>query len=256
MRWGRKASWLLVLSVASALGVAAAIHAWPNAWVGRCMAPQPLVLGLDAEQEALTRALVNLTTKESRILWEETSTSPEASRWTALLPHLTERSYMGGLGPDLCIEHAYARLVDQKLAGRPVGEWSDAELADFCRRYNIGWAVCRSPAAVARFRSWKEAQAETLPQLDDVSLFRLPAHSFVLKGKARVVQADSKAIVLADVVPDAGMLVLSFHYQSGVQVTPSRVRAEPEPDAEDPIPLIRLRVTEPVSRLTLSWDRP
>jgi hypothetical protein len=75
-----------------------------------------------------------------------------------------------------------------------------------------------------------------------------------LKGNARLVNADWQRIALADVSPENGKVVLSFHYQAGLHASPGRVQVEREPDSSDPVPLIRLRVPEPVSRLTLSWD--
>ena len=50
-----------------------------------------------------------------------------------------------------------------------------------------------------------------------------------------------------------GYVVLSWHYQTGLQVSPSRVEIEKEPDLYDPIPFIRLSMPGPVSRVTLTW---
>jgi hypothetical protein len=73
----------------------------------------------------------------------------------------------------------------------------------------------------------------------------------VLQGRARVVQADRKCITLADV--GQGKVVLSMHYQTGMQVLPNQVNIEKEPDASDPIPFIRLNVPNPVARLVIYW---
>jgi hypothetical protein len=84
----------------------------------------------------------------------------------------------------------------------------------------------------------------------------LPASAFILKGQARLLSADCRHIALADLDPEDGEIVLSMHYQAGLQVSPSRVRIEKEPDPYDPIPFIRLRVPGPVARLTLTWQPP
>ena len=56
-------------------------------------------------------------------------------------------------------------------------------------------------------------------------------------------------------IPDKeGKVILCFHYQAGLQASPSRVTIEPYTDPFDPIPFIRLRVSEPVARVTLTWD--
>jgi hypothetical protein len=228
-----------------------------NALAVRYSAAVPLSIGLTAEDQALIDLVRTHTTPAARILWEDLEEPAVASRWTALLPLLTERAFVGGLDPDCCIEHAYASLSDQKLAGRPLSSCSDAELSEFCRRYAIGWVVCRSRAAVKRFGAWQEATpAAKLPGKGDGRLFRLPASSVALQGRARLLQADSHHITLADVLPEDGRVVLSLHYQAGLRASPRRVQIEKEPDARDPIPLIRLRMQEPVSRVTLMWQDP
>jgi hypothetical protein len=220
---------------------------------GRCARSAPLDIGLGPEREALVDMLRSHTTPEARILWEERLDAPTASRWTALLPPLTERWYLGGLGPDVCIEHSYPGLVEGSLAGRPLKSWTDAELETFCRRYNVGWAACWSRPAVRRLQTFKAANLITaLP--GSGFLFSLPGHSYILKGAARILQADCRRIALADVVPEDGKVVLSLHHQAGMQASPDRVGVEREPDPYDPIPFIRLRVPGPAARVTITVE--
>jgi hypothetical protein len=223
---------------------------------------KPLAIGLGPERQKLVRTLITSTTAEARILWED-DPGPQRrpkqppQRWTSLLPHLTGRFFLGGLDPSAGIEHAFASLVDQNLAGRHILRWTDEELEEFCRRYNVGWVVCWSRAARGRLRRWD--RAELVKGLGDRRagwLFRLKRPlSYALKGQARLVQADSQHITLADVVPEGGVVLLSFHHQAGLRASPSRVRVEREPDVNDPIAFIRLRVSGPVARLTLAWEK-
>jgi hypothetical protein len=223
----------------------------------RCTGTTPLAIGLTAEDQALVEAIIGLTTPEARILWEEGGMSAQASHWSALLPLLTERAYLGGLDANAGIEHAYPTFVEQSLAGRPISSWRDEELTDFCRHYNAGWAVCRSPAATARFRAWLGADPIfTIAGSSPISIYQLPARSFILKGQARLLHADYRHIALADLIPEDGKVVLSLHYQAGWQVSPNRVQIDKEPDPYDPIPFIRLRLPGPVARLTLTWQPP
>ena len=67
-------------------------------------------------------------------------------------------------------------------------------------------------------------------------------------------RADPERVVLANVVPEDGEVVLSLHYQKGMQVMPARVLLEPELDPRDPIPFVRLKVPGPVARVTLTWN--
>ncbi len=225
--------------------------------MGRLVRALPLEIGLGPERSTLVESLRTQTTPDARILWEERTGPRGASRWSALLPVLTDRALIGGLGPDVCIEHGYAALSGQKLSGKTITDWSDSELEQFVRRYNIGWAVCWSPTSISRLKAWKDA--EVVAELSDHGsgvLFSLKPRSFVLKGKAQWVRADSRHITLVDVVPEDGQVVVSLHYQTGLQVSPPRVQIEREPDPHDPIPLVRLRVPAPVSHLTLTWQAP
>jgi hypothetical protein len=192
------------------------------------------------------------------VLWEDRPGPRESSRWAPLLPLLTGRAFLGGLGPDVCIEHAYPTLVGETLARRPIGEWTDGELDQFCQRYNVGWVVCWSPAAVARFRAWPGATPRAVvTDQGEGCLFALRPRSFLLRGRAESVRADCRQITLTNVTPEKGRVVLSWHYQPGMQVSPARVEIEREPDPNDPIPFIRLRVPGgdvPVAQVTVTWE--
>src|SRR6516225_4693476 len=185
----------------------------------RLLGTPRFLIGLSPEQEDLIEIIRKCTTTQARIMWEERPCTSEASRWTALLPRFTGRVFIGGLGPDVPIEHTFVSLMDQNLAGRPITDWSDVELDNYCRRYNIGWVVGWSPATIARFRAWNGAQP--LASINDGStgvFFSLKPHSFILKGQAQWLHADGRRITLANVVPEDGKVVLSLHYHAGMQV--------------------------------------
>jgi hypothetical protein len=249
-RWRGAALAAAVLGLAA---VAAVDTVLPLATRGA--APEPLTIGMGGEREGLLGRLVEYTTPEARILWEDNPEPREAPRWTALLPLCTGRAFLGGLDADSCIEHSFASLTADALAGRPLADWADVELEEFSRRYNVGWVACASPAVVARFRAWPGARlVAELPGKPPRSLFELPARSFVLKGRARLVEADARRITLTDVVPEDGKVVLSLHYEAGLRVAPGRVQLARDPDARDPIPFVRLLLPGPVARLTLTWE--
>jgi hypothetical protein len=78
--------------------------------------------------------------------------------------------------------------------------------------------------------------------------------SYVLKGRAVVTQMDWKRVALSDIEPDEeGVVVLSLHYHTHWRVTPGYVMIERDVDVTDPVPMIRLRLPGPVSRLTMTW---
>ncbi len=270
-RW-RATRWAGVAAMIA--GAAYLWHSPPPAlaeWATRLRGTAPLQLGLDADQQALLETLHEHTTPEARILWEDRRLAPHEPHWTALLPLLTEREYIGGLDSEAGIEHTANGLSDALLMGKPVREWKDDMLREYCHRYNIGWIVCWSPAACERFRAWDRAElTATLPSCVEGAspgcLFTVRRrHSFALFGSARWLSADTQRIVLDDVQPQrssgVNVVLLSLHYQAGMRVSPSRVvldsyRPEKPGWPSDSTPLfVRLRVDEPVTRVTITWEK-
>lgn len=230
---------------------------------------EPIAIGLTGDQQELVRGLTERTTPEARILVEETPTGERGWNWTALLPWLTNRAYLGGLDPDAKFEHAFCRLRGDTLNGRRLTDWTDEDLEEFARRYNVGWVLVRSASAHDRWRRVPFAR-EIAQYRDggDVRVFELDRpRSFALAGQAKWEQAGRRKIVLTDLVPvdaphpDGGILpakvvVLSLHYQAGLRADPGVLAVERDSDPYDPIPMIRLRVTGPLSRVVLSWENP
>ncbi len=231
--------------------------------------PSPLTLGLSEERQALVNTICRETTDNARILWEDRPDTAGASCWSALCPCSTserwcaQRSFVGGLDAGATIEHTRADFSDGMLAGKHISLWKDDDpdhkeisLREFCRRYNVGWVVCWSPAAVARMQSWTDAQRVTSASAEGAGvLFVIKrSYSFALIGKANWLHADSEHISLGDVVPENGKVVLSLHYQAGMRAVPGRVQVEREIDPDDPSGFVRLKVPAAVTRVTLTWD--
>jgi hypothetical protein len=72
--------------------------------------------------------------------------------------------------------------------------------------------------------------------------------------------ADARGILLADAKPrqggegEDGQIDLCLHYQAGMRVRPARVRLEQAVDPQDNIPFVRLRMSEPVGRILITWE--
>lgn len=274
--WRHRAGRWLSLIAATAV-LALLWHSPPPAlaaWATRFLDAGPFQLGLDADQQAILEALQQHTTSEARILWEDRATSPLVSHWTPLLALWTQRVYIGGLDSDVRIEHTTNGLADAVLMGRPIRDWSDDSLGEYCKRYNVGWIVCWSEAACERLGKWpRTKRTATLPPpgagAPPGCLFtvRRDSYSYALTGSARWLSADTQRIVLGDVVPQRGgsdnngkkPILLSLHYQAGMRVAPSRVlldscSIEPVNSVPgDARPFVRLWVEEPVTRVTIIW---
>lgn len=221
----------------------------------------PLRLGLADDQQHLVAALRERTTRDARILVEDADPARDGWNWTALLPHLTDRFYLGGLDADAHVEHGFCSLRHGRLADRPFADWTAADRADLCRRYNVGWVLCRTTEAANWWAT--DPAARLVGRYTDagveVVLFELiRPRSFVLSGSATVERMDPGRIVLTDVVPDANHQVrLSLHFQKQVRAGPSPlVWAVAEKDPHDPVPFLTLTAAGPVSRVTLTWEHP
>lgn len=218
-----------------------------------------LPMGFTPGQVELIRAIEERTTPDARILIEDPPVNPVGWNWTALLPRLTARSFLGGLDGGACVDLAYSGLRGGRLNDRPLGELSNEELAEVCRLYNVGWVLARSPVTTARWKAWDRVRE--VGRYDDrgevvlLAIDRTP--SYVLAGAATLVQADRRQIVLSDVTANAeGEVLLSFHYQPGMRVTPATVTLEPANDPSDPAGFIRLRMVSGrgVARVHIRWD--
>lgn len=223
---------------------------------------EPLLIGFTAEQRDLIAVLKQQTTPEARILWDETPGDAPGWNWSALLPLLTQRAYLGGLDPDAGVAHSHCALCGRQLTGRNLTDWSDADLAAFCRWYNVGWVVARTSTTVERWGrcSFARPVVWLKERGNPVVLFVLErSRSFVLSGTATWESADVRRITLTNVAPNAdGVVELSLHTLDGLRVFPSYVRIEPnkDPTGRDPIDHIRLRMPGPVPRITLVWENP
>ena len=60
------------------------------------VASEPLVIGFNDDQLALIADLRLYTTADARVLWDETPGDRTAWNWSALLPLLTDRPFLGG----------------------------------------------------------------------------------------------------------------------------------------------------------------
>jgi len=230
----------------------------PFTLLERCVPGEPLEVGLGHRRETLVQTLIANTSGEGRILWEDRPRSRQASRWPALLPMLTDRTFIGGLDPDGFIEHSSISLINQSLEGWPIATaWSDEKLKDYCRRYNVRWIAAWSPKVIQRLEEWKGVKKKAA-LFDEESgwLFEVDrTPNFALKGKAEFVSSDGQYITLANVVPHDGEVIISLHYQAGMRASPGRVQIERAKSGDDPIGFIRLRLAVPAARVTLSWER-
>lgn len=215
----------------------------------------PLEIGLGEQREQVVRTIRERSTPDGRILWEDVNDPSRGSGWTAMLPELTQRPFLGGLTHDVPINHLNARLADGELVGRPIADWSDEDLSRFFTRYNVTRVICRSPESLKRFRRVPGATVVAELKNGGGTMFALDRRpSYILKGRGIVTQMDWKRVALNDLEPDAeGVVVLSLHHHQNWRVSPGYIVVEKEVDVNDPVPMVRLRLRGTVSRVTMTW---
>jgi hypothetical protein len=246
------------LVAALALGVWLLAPAVLRERAARLARPVPWEVGLGEGRQAVLEALRERTTADARILWEDRPLSRGEPRWTALLPVLTGRWFVGGLDAGASIEHTATGLVAGCLAGRPMEEKSDAELEAYCSWYNVGWVVTWSEESARRLAKWTAGVAESTPlPAEGLTLWRLRREPrFARVGEAQCVQAGPNAVLLADARPcPKGTIELSMHYLEGMTVSPERVKLQPAEYKEDKVRFIRLILKEPAGRILITWGR-
>ena len=232
------------------------------------VATEPLAVGFSPEQQNLIALLKEHTNPDARVLWDETYSQRTIWNWSALLPLYTNSAFLGGLDPESGVEHSYCALCSRQLTGRVLSEWSDDELMAFCRWYNVGWVVARSPSAIERWgklarQPWPFRQARVIAQTTEegqpVVIYELERpRSYILLGKATWQSATIKRIVLTNVEPSGGEVHLSLHMLEGLRVSPSYIQVEKleDPPCRDPIYHVKLKMPGPVPLLTLTWENP
>lgn len=236
----------------------ALVMAGPELWSPLWLMQNPDAenLAMRKRQQAILEGLARLPPGGGRILWEEgdVAARKKSEGHSPLLPLLTGRSFMGGLDSSGLIEHLGSGLVDGRLAGNPIEDIADRELSGYFTAFNIGWVVCLSEVSEKRLSEHPGAVREG--NIGDRALFRIDRKpSFVLRGQADLISATPEGIVLGNLKPDEGQVVLSFHFHSHWEAIPARVGVEREMDSRDPIPLVRLTLDGPVSRVVLRYKR-
>lgn len=212
----------------------------------------PIHLKAPPALEDAVEKLRQQTTTEARILWEEIS---ENASWSPLLPHHVERAFVGGLGRGeaVSIEPLQVRLTQGTLLGKPIEQWSLSDLNDFAQDWNIGWVAAFHGESIHRWLAVPQATVVAdLPY--GGKLIRLPRRfSYCKQGKANISFPSERRITLTDLAPEDGQIVLSLHHHSTMRAINKNAVLKTWQHAYDGIPMLRIRLSTPMERLTIEW---
>ncbi|HMO35552.1 MAG TPA: hypothetical protein PKA06_05880, partial [Gemmatales bacterium] len=213
---------------------------------------KPLQLqGTEDLQQAIL-ALRQQTTSEARILWEETR---ENAAWSPLLLNDLERNFVGGLGraEQVLIEPLQVRLASGNLLGKPIEHWSLNDLHSLVNDWNIGWVAAFHPETIQRWLRYPDSEVvAALPGTGQ--LIKLKRYGqYCKQGYVRWQTQTRRQIVFTDLMPENGHIVLSLHHHLGMRLLNSKARIETWQQSFDGIPMIKIKIPEPMERLTITW---
>lgn len=255
-------SGLVLIAIAGVFAVRAS-HSRPTPWSDAFVAERPFPLGLTPEMQALVQWIDDHTDGSARILLEDQlrlrePTVAESLHWTCLLPILTGREFIGGHYQVTPLVHHYASFGDFTLGGMPIERLSAAQIREFLELYNIGWIVCWSPKArLAVERLPNVEPMGTLPRYTSrptenrYFLYRVRGErSFFAQGSGRVESVGPNRIVLTDLKPREGLVVVRYHWLDGFVSDPPAV-LERIRIGNDPVGFIGIRTRKPIERLVI-----
>lgn len=183
----------------------------------------PLKTDLDRDSQALIAWVKANTDRSARLLIEDIKSWEGqpiygGARLPHLLPGLVPRELIGGPLTNAFILHHWATFQDGRLLNAPIADYPDPRLEQVFSLYNIGWAVCWSEPAKARFRKYPGAAAAA--NFGELAVFIIRRdHNFFLEGAGRV-QADFDRIELSGLTTEGGRVVVSYHWVEGLRAEP------------------------------------
>jgi len=188
-------------------------------------AVSPLSSRFPAKVLELKRWLEKNTDLNARIMmedinrWEGKNIPYGASRFVGLLPAYLPRYLVGGPLPNAFIQHHFVSFHDGYFLKKPIQSYSEQELGEYFKLYNIKWAVVWSRASKEKLSGLSFARKRA--QFQDLEVFEfdfLP--SWFLRGKGKVVKMDYDQIHLSQLEPEDGVVVLKVHFLEGFSSFP------------------------------------
>ena len=180
------------------------------------------------------------TPKEARVLFEESGDETgfvyDGMYLSAFIPHWSGRELIGGPINLYNDRHHFAEFHSGRLFGRDIQAFSDEEIKQYFRLYNIGAVVAFHPASVKRLRSIPGLI--TLDRrLGPVHLMRVnqPPYWF-LQGHGQVVARLNRLEVST---AGASEVILKYHWLDGLISNPAATII-PVKIYDDPIPFIKV----------------
>ena len=204
---------------------------------------------LRPELNAIVEWIKRETPGEARVLFEESGDESgfvyDGMYLSSFIPHWTSRELIGGPINLYNDRHHFAEFHSGKLFKKDIQAFSDDEIRNYFRLYNIGAVVAFYPASIQRLQS--------VPGLISLDRRVGPVHlmkvnqplTWFLQGDGRV-KASLNRLELSDI--KGKEIVLKYHWTEGLSAS-RRARIVPVKIYDDPIPFIK--IIDPPAALTL-----
>jgi hypothetical protein len=236
----------LALGAAAALLLAALLTGLPaNFWRPYTLPKLEEREGFSARGMALMEWLQENTDATGRILHEETNRKTHqyyGTHMPALIPYYTGRELAGSPAPHALLKHNFLRFIAGTLRGEPIQSVDAGTLSSYFSLYNVRWVLCWQRPTKRRFDHLPFAIR--VAEFDKFALYRIEIPpSYFLRGNGRV-EVRGHRIVLRDVEPADGVVVVKYHWLESLRTDPPRA-IEPFYVLDDPIPFISVKDPPP-----------
>lgn len=208
---------------------------------------------LSPEVKAIVEWIRTETPTEGRLLFEESGDETgfvyDGMYLSAFIPYWTGRQLIGGPINLYNDRHHFAEFHSGMLFKSNIAGFTDNEIRDYLRAYNVGAVVAFHPRSIQRLLS-----VPGLISLDhrigDIHLMKVNQPlTWVLQGKGNI-EAGLNRIRVFNIAGDE--VLLKYHWTEGlISDPPATIR--PEKILDDPIPFIR--IVNPPPELTLRIGR-
>jgi hypothetical protein len=195
---------------------------------------------LRPELQSIVEWIQRDTPSEARVLFEESGDETgfvyDGIYLSSFIPGLTGRSLIGGPINLYNDRHHFAEFHSGKLLKRDIGVFSDQELRNYFKLYNIGAVVAFYPPSVERL--------ESVPGLVTLDRRIGPVHllkvnqnlSWFVQGEGKV-KADLNRLKITEIKGQE--VILKYHWIDGLRSEPT-VKIAAVKLADDPIPFIKI----------------
>ena len=211
---------------------------------------RPFITSMHPGNKALVKWIIEKTTKEGRILIEDSGFLDTQGKnqcvWghqyylthlPALLPYYTGREFIGGPYPYSIIQHHFVEFHDGILFKKEIDTISLAELNDYFDLYNIKWVICWSKKSQDFFNKYPHylLKDDKVDKFYTYTVNRTP--SYFYKGKGHII-SDYNKLKLTEVKSE-GEIIIKYHWLKYLKTDPPRP-LEKVMIMDDPIGFIKI----------------